>query len=325
MLQERANEDCANEDCANEVAPSNTCCLQMEFLAWAFVGASLPQFPYSLLFLLSPLLGLRVYSPKDQEICATIQKRLRNFTHWIDASRGYGYSVSLCPFYLAHTTVKPDGIQLFILTTKAVYASLSELHYTMHTTSLSLPSNMKLYERTGTFGNCWFRKRSLTCKFEPRQSQEDILESISTWFLVHKNCTAFISGPPGAGKTMLGLLLAHQLQGSYCNSLKPWQPGDSLSELYTESEPTEHCPLIISFDEIDSVISNVHTKKIPQHVNSPTAIADKHGWNKFFDDLGRGMYPNCIVLLTSNANKESIDALDASYLREGRVNLHFVM
>jgi hypothetical protein len=296
----------------------------MEFLAWAFVGASLPQFPYSLCLLFTPWLGFKVYSPTDQEICVTIQKRLKNFTHWITTKKGYGYSVSLCPMYLAFTDIKNDGIKLHIFTTQDTYTNLSKLHYSMPTTQVK-ESCTKLFERTGTFGNCWFRKRSLQCSLEPRHTQVDIVESISTWFLVHKNCTAFVSGPPGAGKTMLGLLLAHQLEGSYCNSLKPWQPGDSLSELYNEAEPSEHCPLIISFDEIDTVITSIHDKKIPQHVSTPTAIADKQGWNKFFDDMGRGMYPYCIVLLTSNSSKESIDKIDSSYLREGRVNLHCCM
>jgi len=118
---------------------------------------------------------------------------------------------------------------------------------------------------------------------------------------------------------MIGILLAEQLNGSDCNTLKPWQPGDSFAELYTEVEPTEKTPLILVFEEVDTILSSIHSG-IPRHKDLPTSIADKAGWNRWFDEIDRGIFPHCIILLTSNSGPESIHDMDPSYIREGRVN-----
>jgi hypothetical protein len=42
-----------------------------------------------------------------------------------------------------------------------------------------------------------------------------------------------------------------------------------------------------------------------------------------FDRIDRGLYPNMIVLLTTNTDPALIDAMDKSYLRQGRINCRF--
>ena len=119
---------------------------------------------------------------------------------------------------------------------------------------------------------------------------------------------------------MIGILLAERLNGSYCNTLKPWQPGDSFSDLYSEAEPSNERPLILVFEEIDTILSSIHVG-IPSHKHIPISIPDKAGWNRWFDEIDRGIFPHCMILLTSNRGPEFLHAMDPSYIREGRVNI----
>jgi hypothetical protein len=57
----------------------------------------------------------------------------------------------------------------------------------------------------------------------------------------------------------------------------------------------------------------------------PISIGDKAGWNKFLDEIDRGMFPHLVLVLTSNRDPAFIRALDPSYIREGRVDLTFAV
>jgi hypothetical protein len=124
---------------------------------------------------------------------------------------------------------------------------------------------------------------------------------------------------------MIGILVANELGSAFCNTLKPWQPGDMLSTIYNEAEPTVNKPLIIVFDEIDTAIMKIHEEGIVRHNKITTAVTDKPGWNHMLDEIQRGMYPDLIVIMTSNKGPEMIDAIDKSYIRKGRVDLIFEM
>jgi hypothetical protein len=115
-----------------------------------------------------------------------------------------------------------------------------------------------------------------------------------------------------------------QFKGIYCNTFKPWQPGDILGDVYIDAEPTKEKPLIIILDEIDIALNNIHNGISP-HKKIPISVSDKQGWNGFLDQINWGMYPYMIMLLISNKSFQFIDSLDNSYLREGRVNLKFEM
>jgi Cdc6-like AAA superfamily ATPase len=84
--------------------------------------------------------------------------------------------------------------------------------------------------------------------------------------------------------------------------------------------PTEEKPLILVLEEFDILINKIHHNLIQMHKHIPIQVKDKTSWNTLFDRIDRGLYPNLIVLLTSNVNPEYVDNLDKSYLRQGRVN-----
>ena len=87
-----------------------------------------------------------------------------------------------------------------------------------------------------------------------------------------------------------------------------------------EVQPTAESPLILLFDEVDVALSKIHAG-ISEHKCLLTEVAGKTGWNKLFDEIDLGLYPNLIIIMTSNRKPEFIDSLDTCYIREGRTNL----
>ena len=174
-------------------------------------------------------------------------------------------------------------------------------------------SKIEIYERYGKFGRTWFRKRSREAKDVPMGQQASIVDNVIEDYMKRRHTVAFIHGPPGTGKSMIGILVANKFSSSFCNSLKPWQPGDTLGCLLSEVEPTAQKPHIIVFDEIDSVLLKIH-EGIPPHKTVPTVVSDKSGWSLMFYGIQRGFYPNIIVIITSNKGPEFINSLDPSYI-----------
>lgn len=49
---------------------------------------------------------------------------------------------------------------------------------------------------------------------------------------------------------------------------------------------------------------------------------DKITWNSFLDSIDIGLYPNLIIIFTSNISHEELsEKTDKSYLRVGRINI----
>jgi hypothetical protein len=183
--------------------------------------------------------------------------------------------------------------------------------------------DLTVYERAGALTNPWFRKRTIKINsIVPRPNQDVIIKTIMEHQEEKGHTVVYLYGPSGSGKTVIGILLANAYKGFYCNTLKPWRPGDSLSSACSEIEPSVKEPLIIAFDEFDGPLVNIHAG-IEPHKNITIQVPDKCGWNQMLDEFAIGMYPNVILVLTSNKSPEFIRSLDPSYIREGRVDLTF--
>jgi hypothetical protein len=90
-----------------------------------------------------------------------------------------------------------------------------------------------------------------------------------------------------------------------------------------EAEPTKDKPLIIVWEEIDIQLALIH-KGIESHKNIPILVRNKTGWNTLLDKIQLGLYPNIILLLTSNIPIRKINETledDESYLRQGRMDI----
>jgi len=298
--------------------------------------------PWVMVFLFTQMVGVRLYVYKDKEICLRIQKRLTRTSHVSDGGKGYGYSVGL--WYLASVVIDRsdygERYDVWMIASTASHDKLTSVSSDCSAASASSNSSgssaaegqkdnevakkaITVYDRSGPFHALWFKKRTISLPtLTPRTDQSVVLDAICAHQTKRGHTVVYLHGPAGSGKSMIGVMLAHRLGAIYCNTLKPWQPGDTLAELYAEAEPTPEKPLVLAFDEFDCALLAIHAV-IPPHKLVPTAVPDKSGWNRFFDEIDRGMFPNIVLVLTSNRDPAFIRAIDPSYIREGRVGLTF--
>jgi hypothetical protein len=304
----------------------------MSLLAPLLAINLLNYIPWTFVFLITQIFGIRLYYIKKSEECIRIQNRIKTSSHTTDGGKSYGYSYGY--WYILHIIGEgDDSLTVYIVATadsfKALTEEIKEEEKSLFEQGWSPPkitdeSKIDIHERSGEFGRIWFRKRSREAKDVPMGQQLSIVDTIIEDYMKRRHTVAFIHGPPGTGKSMIGILVANRFSSSFCNTLKPWQPGDTLGWLLSEVEPTAQKPLIIVFDEIDLTIVKIH-EGIPPHKTVPIVVQDKSGWNNMFDAIQRGFYPNIIVIITSNKNPEFINSLDPSYIRKRRVDLTFEM
>jgi hypothetical protein len=286
--------------------------------------------PFTFIFLITQIFGIRLYYIKKSEECNRIQNRIKFSSHTTDGGKGYGYSYGY--WYLLHISGE-ESIVIYMIATADSYKAMIEENkqedLSLFEQGWNPPENCEeskvtVFDRTGNYGNVWFRQRTRDTKDVPMGQQAIIVNSIIDDYMKRRHTVAFIHGKPGTGKSMIGILIANRFSSSFCNTIHPWQPGDTIGTLVSEVEPTAQKPLIIVFDEVDLTIIKIH-KGITQHKNVPTAVSDKSGWNHMLDSIQRGMYPNIILIMTSNRGPEFINSLDSSYIRKGRVDKIFEM
>jgi len=161
--------------------------------------------------------------------------------------------------------------------------------------------------------------------------QQQIVDRQIEIFTKKKSAVFFLSGPCGRGKSMTAVFLAKALKGMYCEDCTPWEPGDSIQSMYMDFQVQtnkENKPLIVCLDEIDVVLEKMHASKIPSNETVQTSVRDKVGWNKLFSKIERGLFPNLIIVMTSNKSPEEIkkdSGNDPSLLRLGRVDRFFTL
>jgi len=300
----------------------------------AFFGGALLSLwgsvPWVMIFLVTQLFGVRLYVVKEKDIALRIQKRLTNSSHVADAGKGYGYSVGR--WYFTSVSIERneygDKYDIWMIATADSYETLTRENDDVAPVGgpdMPVRKAMTVFDRVGSFTNVWFKRRNITLPdIEPRPEQMAVMGAICAHQEKRGHTVVFLHGPPGSGKSMIGVMLARRMGAAYCNTLKPWQPGDMLADLYAEAEPTAEKPLVLAFDEFDGALMAIHVG-IPTHKAVPISIGDKAGWNKFLDEIDRGMFPHLVLVLTSNRDPAFIRALDPSYIREGRVDLTFAV
>ena len=288
--------------------------------------------PWVAVFLITQFYGVRLYVLKEKAVCQRIQRRLTWSSHVADGDKSYGYSVGSGYFASVsiHRTDFGEHYDVWMVATTASYKRLVADDAAPGPTGgpigggaqgETVKRSMTIFERVGAFTHVWFKKRSITLQaVTPRPDQDAVLRLIADHQAIRAHTVVYLYGPAGGGKSMLGPMLADRIGGSYCNTLKPWQPGDTLADLYAEAEPSATKPLVIAFDEVDVALMAIHAG-IPSHKTTPILIPDKAGWNRFLDEIDRGLYPHLVLLLTSNRTPDFIRGLDPSYIREGRVDI----
>jgi hypothetical protein len=281
--------------------------------------------PWTAVFLLTQHWGVRLYYIKRRDEAMRIQKRLQGrCSHTTDGGRGFGYSIGY--WYIASISGESSDSSIYLIATEASYKALTRdvdepvVEDAEEMEEMKPRRTIYIHERTGTYENAWWRRRERDAYDIPTEEQAALIAEIMANQKKHRHTVVLLHGPPCTGKSMIGVLLANEYGGNLCETLKPWQPGDSIGQLHAEVEPTQEKPLIIVFNEIDAALMKIH-EGIPPHEKIPIAVADKTGWNGMLDNIDRRMYQDVIVIMTSNRDPEFIDSLDPSYIREGRVDL----
>jgi len=294
----------------------------MNLLFAGAVAGIVAYIPWTFVFLFLRYFGIQQYRLTKAEECSRIQKRLGNqFSEIGDGGKGQGWAIG--KWYVIHIQ-KSDTYVVWMITTSAFFKELiKDVNDTTVICFTEQPvKKIQIIQRTGPFSHPWYRQYKLSLSLKPRDEQEIIIECIMAHQKLTEHTVAFLWGNPGTGKSMIGLFLAHTLNGMYCNTFSPWQPNDTLTYLYSEHEPSAESPLIIVFDEIDTNLMKIQNG-IPSHKDHPIAVQDKTGWNRMMDEMQRGMFPYVILLMTSNKSPDFINRLDPSYMRQGRVDLMF--
>lgn len=184
-------------------------------------------------------------------------------------------------------------------------------------------NRLEVFIRKGTYKNIYYSSFKLDIShINPLGDQTDIIADIISIYKHNGRATVFISGVSCAGKSSIGYMVAKQLGGKYCHSFNPSDPGDQLSTIIVDAS-IEEAPLIIVLEEVDILITSIHTLSIRQNKEIPTSVHDKITWSSFLDDMI--FYKRLIVIMTSNTSKDAIDSLDTSYLRQGRIHAAYSM
>jgi len=234
-----------------------------------------------------------------------------------------------CGIYTDLITDREQQRELHLYTTNKIFKILIEneikenSNIELNNIKIDASSDISIYERMGNYYNFYYEKRIFDMnKYYPDFQQKNIIESIHTLYKKEKRASVFISGDPGTGKSMIGFLLAKELNGRLCRTFNPTDPGDTMIKLVRDLEPTSNIPVIIVLDEANIMIRKI-TEGIVPHKNIPIVVHDKITFNRFMDDMM--FYENVILILTSNEPKKSMDDIDESYLRKGRINEWFVL
>ena len=311
-------------------------------LAIGLASTIFQMIPWAVVFIFTRKYGIRYYTIHNRDECRRVQRRIKDHSsHTSDNDKGYGYAFG--KWYLSYVSLDHHGeFEVWILATEASFKELTRdlnddvdddtaanaIVYPKEITGdlVKVPKKkIDILDRRGSYDNLWYRKRTIrNIGIKPHPEQRIILDRIKGVYEQKQRGVFYIHGAPCTGKSMIGLLLAEEYSACYSNSYTPWEPGDILTSVIDEAEPTKERPLISAFEEVDGALIRIH-EGIERHKNIPTAITDKSSWNRFLDNFDRGLYPFVILLMTSNKSFDFVNKLDSSYLRKGRVDEVFEM
>lgn len=182
--------------------------------------------------------------------------------------------------------------------------------------------------RTGEYGYFQYKIRYINLNHMSAHNeitmyshQEKLFKSTMNFYKTNNFCKIYLNGNPGCGKTYFGYILAQKLGCYLCDCYNPYEPSSNLNEIYHSCRLKPEKPLILILDEVDILLEKIHNKTTEGHKKYSREIYDKTTWNNFMDKIEFGLYPYLIIIMNSNKQKAYIDNMDASYLRQGRINI----
>uniref|UniRef100_A0A6C0DC19 ATPase AAA-type core domain-containing protein n=1 Tax=viral metagenome TaxID=1070528 RepID=A0A6C0DC19_9ZZZZ len=269
------------------------------------------------------LFGYSFYCITENNLITTITKKIKYSTMRDEQDDPSGFFVGKYYIgYILTATTEKTTKTLYCLCTRSQF---DKLKYKQDEVVKETDIFIDLYVRKGNYWNFMYKQRRLNCtRFIPKPNQQNIIEQVIPFYKDNNRCVIMISGNPGTGKSIMGILIAKEMNGVLCKTYNPTTPGDNLENIYNQVNPTINTPLILLIDEFDILIETFHNKQAKIHDHIPTEVYNKTTYNNLFDDINLTLYPNVVVILTTNLTKEMIEEkYDSSYIREGRVDMIF--
>ena len=278
---------------------------------------------WSFVFLFASPLGIRVNKVSGFRMKKFL-KKVSCASIWTnDEPEGWICGKWFIGFIHVAASERSEIRDLWIVSTKKFYESnIQQKEVDVDGKSKSIT----YWVRQGPFWNLQYTSRPLALpKKEVRDSQSSAIKQILATYEANTHVVALLHGKAGGGKSMTGQFLCAQLLKTkksvhFCDTHMPYENCDNFDTFYNKISPTEDSPLVIVFEEVDGMVSNLHNKVVEQK-HFPIQIKNKTDWNSFLDKFDREIYPHVILLLTTNKSAQFFDELDPSYMREGRVDL----
>ena len=227
--------------------------------------------------------------------------------------------------YMEGTTT--ENVSATIISTEAVYLSLMappEPKKVDVAKVESVSSSIDVFIQKGMFKNLYYSRVKLQLDhLTPLPSQQIVLDEILKVYRELGRATIFLHGVTGAGKSAVGYLVAKALNGKYCHSFNPCEPGNQLCSLLCDADTDASSPLVVVLEEVDCMIRRLSKGEVATNSEVPTQVNSKSTWASFLDDMF--LFKNVVLLMTSNTSKDELDAIDPAYLRPGRVHASYCM
>jgi hypothetical protein len=286
-----------------------------------FILSSLSIF-WTLLVIPFMFFGYSFYNVTDSNVITCISNNIRYSTIRNEDEDPSGLFIGY--YYVGYISArlnKESPGLLYCLSTEKMFKELTKKECI--STDETKIVFISLITLKGNYYCRYSRKRDLECShYLPKENQEQVINDTLDFYNNNNICVTMVYGNPGTGKSIIGLLIAKQLKGSFCKTYNPSFPGDTLENIYDNAQVSKTKPLILLIDEFDIILDRFHNEKIHLHKDIPIEVHNKTTWNSLLDDINIKLYPYLIIILTSNLSESEIKTkYDASYIREGRVNI----
>ena len=282
--------------------------------------------PHYLFFMIYYLFKIKKYIISgDKEVTNALIKRMANHIVYTEVTHINGKNNPSGLFignkYYGYIEIK-DG------TTVTLYAKEDTYNLLMEQEQIEIEvkpkpiikNKINVFIRKGSYRSLYYSSMRLDLShINPIGEQQSVIDSIKNIYTKNGSASVFINGVAGAGKSTIGYLLAKELNGSYCHTFNPTEPGDCLSNLMVDIRVDD--PVIIVIEEVDIMIQKID-KGLDKNNEIPIEIYNKTTWNNFMDDL---IFYKIILIFTSNTSKKDLDKIDSCYLRKGRIDEYYYM
>ena len=290
------------------------------------------QFFFVVPLVIGHIFRIQGYKVTDQSECNTLIRRLEiKHSSLVQNEKPFGffYGKWFVGYMNSHETQNNHSQVMYLIMRRSCFENLKKCNEN-EINNKGERIDQKIIKIRERRGNPWWweytERQYNATKFlhkEARDYQNDVINDILTIIngKSSKSGTFFVYGEPGTGKSLLTLLLAKKIGAYYCDTWKPTDPGDTLSQVYSTIAPDEEMPLVLVLEECDKIMFDILDGKIVQHKNVLIQIREKSDWNGMLDKItDLGFYPHLILILTSNILLDKINERDKSLLRTGRID-----